>query len=461
MKDFETKYKAKYQTEYQKLNNEQKEAVDSIFGPVLVVAGPGSGKTQLLALRVANILDKTDTLPNQILCLTFTDSAANNMKTRLASFMGPMAYKVAVHTFHSFATEVIAQNQEYFFFGAGFRPVDPITQIQILRTIFENLEHKNPLRAHHPEQDYTFLSDALSVIEALKKGGLTPSEFRNLLIQNQFFLEKSDPELSEIFSEKVSVKTVENLWKWFENITNFENTNYLKRLDNSQDAEAHTWTDIYPSLENFVLVQLQQALQQTAENTVKISTSSVTAWKNKFFAKNTQNQSHFKDLLKLGKWLTLADIYENYQDTLFNNGLFDFSDMLLELVKVFEDPNKIDLKYNLQEKFQFILVDEFQDTNGVQMRILENLIDSEINEGLPNVLLVGDDDQAIFKFQGANLANMLKFRSKYPKTKLVRLRKNYRSTQDILDLAMGVIEQSSERLDLEGQKKVIEAVKKL
>ena len=95
---------------YNNLNSSQKQAVDTIDGPVMVIAGPGTGKTELLSVRTANILQKTDTLPENILCLTFTESGANAMRQRLTDIIGKDAYKVAVHTFHSFGSEVINQN---------------------------------------------------------------------------------------------------------------------------------------------------------------------------------------------------------------------------------------------------------------------------------------------------------------------------------------------------------------
>ncbi len=98
---------------YKKLNGNQKRAVDTIDGPVLIVAGPGSGKTEILSLRVANILQKTDVHPRNILCLTFTDAAAVNMRKRLADIIGPDAYRVAIYTFHSFALSITERFPEY------------------------------------------------------------------------------------------------------------------------------------------------------------------------------------------------------------------------------------------------------------------------------------------------------------------------------------------------------------
>src|SRR5476649_2234979 len=103
-----------FQHAYKQLNPDQKQAVDTIEGPVMVIAGPGTGKTQILASRIANILQKTDTLPSSILALTFTESAAKNMQQRLISLIGPTAYSVHVQTFHSFCGEVIMAHPEFF-----------------------------------------------------------------------------------------------------------------------------------------------------------------------------------------------------------------------------------------------------------------------------------------------------------------------------------------------------------
>ena len=105
---------SKFDESYKKLNAAQKKAVDTIDGPVMVVAGPGSGKTEILSLRVANILRMTDATPGNILCLTFTDSAAVNMRKRLVALLGNAAYRIPIHTFHGFGVEVINSYPEYF-----------------------------------------------------------------------------------------------------------------------------------------------------------------------------------------------------------------------------------------------------------------------------------------------------------------------------------------------------------
>ncbi len=111
---------AGFDSEYKKLNKAQKDAVDAIYGPVLVIAGPGTGKTQLLSMRVANILRKTDADAGNILCLTFTNKAAANMRTRLFKLAGAEANKVTVKTFHGFAAELMAGYPDYFWNGARY-----------------------------------------------------------------------------------------------------------------------------------------------------------------------------------------------------------------------------------------------------------------------------------------------------------------------------------------------------
>src|SRR5690349_4490837 len=169
-----------FTTRYQKLNAAQKEAVDTLEGPVMVIAGPGTGKTELLSMRAANILKKTDTLPENILCLTFTESGASAMRKRLASIIGPAAYKIAIHTFHSFGTEIMNQNAQFFYHGANFRAADELSSYELLHTIFDELEYDNPLTSKM-NGEYTYLKDVLSTISELKKSGLTSDELLKIL----------------------------------------------------------------------------------------------------------------------------------------------------------------------------------------------------------------------------------------------------------------------------------------
>jgi len=442
---------------YKNLNPEQKEAVDTIEGPVLVVAGPGSGKTELLSLRIANILEKTDTLASSILCLTFTDAAANNMRQRLAGLIGKEAYKVAIHTFHSFGTEIISQNPEYFYKGAIYNPADKLLQTQILDDIFKKLKHGDPLASFHPEQGFVYLGDALNKISELKKAAITPEQLHDLLQEDKEFINKTSEILTDLFAERTSAKNLEKFNVAIEKLENINTSKAQQALNlknsnnsskNSQAKEPCTSSNSnsqnFPSLKEILIDSLKQAYQEAIE-TEKPSTKPLTQWKTKYTKKDHEKNTIFKDKDRIEKLESLANIYSTYQKALHKQGYFDFADMLLNTVQALE--KYPELKYNIQEKYLYTLVDEFQDTNGVQSRLLDLIADATVNEGRPNLLAVGDDDQAIYKFQGANIQNILEFHTKYRDPKLVVLNKNYRSTQDILDLVRNIILQGEERLE--------------
>src|SRR5262245_35351012 len=137
---------ATYRETFATLNPAQKKAVQTIDGPVLVIAGPGTGKTQLLTTRIAHILATTDTRPQNILCLTFTDSAAQTMRERLADMIGQQAYDVTISTYHAFGSDLIWRFPEYFAEQADLRPVDDLTIDRIFRAIIANLPFSNPLK---------------------------------------------------------------------------------------------------------------------------------------------------------------------------------------------------------------------------------------------------------------------------------------------------------------------------
>jgi DNA helicase II / ATP-dependent DNA helicase PcrA len=172
MTDFDEAYKA--------LNPSQRRAVDTIDGPVLVVAGPGTGKTQLLSVRAANILRQTDAQASNILCLTFTESAALEMRRRLIKLMGAEGNRIAVHTFHSFGADIINAYPEYFYSGAQFSPADELTGYELLRDIFETLPHNNVL-AKTMNNEFTALKDVKAAISHLKRAGLSPKELLAIL----------------------------------------------------------------------------------------------------------------------------------------------------------------------------------------------------------------------------------------------------------------------------------------
>ncbi len=415
---------------YQKLNDAQKKAVDTIEGPVLVVAGPVSGHPELLSLRVANILQLTDATPSSLLCLTFTDAAAANMRKRLAGLIGSEAYRVNIATFHSFGSEIIHQYPEYFHDGAFYNPADELTRIAIMEEIFAELKHNSPFKSYHPDQGYTYLKDVITKIGELKKGGLSPQEFKHIIDGNKTFLDQVAPLLAHLFDDRVSTKTLVHLKKLREDIEKIS----IPKLTALP----------YQSLQETITQSLALALEK-AEAGEKIHTKPLTEWKNLYTRKNIRKETVFKDAVALEKHLALAEVYKKYQDKLKMLGYFDFEDMLMETVTAME--KHADLRFNLQEKYLYVLVDEFQDTNGIQMRLLHTILNMEVTEGRPNILVVGDDDQAIYKFQGANIENILTFHARFKDPEIIVLRHNYRSHQNILDFVRKIILQGNDRLE--------------
>jgi len=410
---------------YRKLNARQKQAVDAIDGPVMVIAGPGTGKTELLSMRAANILRQTDTLAENILCLTFTESGASAMRQRLLQIIGPDAYKVAIHTFHSFGSEVINQNSEFFYHGAHFRAADQLSSYEILRTIFDELPHTSPL-ASKMNDEYTHLGDTLSVISELKKSGLTSDELATVCDANDTVIAVAEPLLAKVFAARLNKTTASQLAALVETI----------RASGGEVA----LPGITP-LSQLLADSLQSAVDQADETN---STKPVTAWRNAWMKKDEKGNFIVKSRERQAKLRAAGDIYEKYLVRMQAAELYDFDDMILRVVHAMEV--FANLRYNLQEKYQYIMVDEFQDTNLAQMRILHNLAASETNHQ-PNVLVVGDDDQAIYSFQGADIGNIHGFRSLFPATQLIVLTDNYRSTDTILSHARSVITLGTERLE--------------
>lgn len=429
MNEFAKRYKA--------LNDNQKKAVDTIDGPVMVVAGPGTGKTELLSVRVANILDKTDTLPGNILCLTFTDSGAIAMRERLARLLGPDAYKVAIHTFHSFGTEVINQYGEYFYSGAHFRPADELSSYEILSEILDKLSHDDPLSSMMNGQ-FTYLRDIQTTISELKKGGLTPDELEDILERNTKFINQIQPSLQTAFGPRISAASHDLARK------------LLDELDKYTDEALEL--PGYHSLAKLIRQSLSRAIEDAETDN---SSKPLTAWKNTYLEKNPEGEMTLKDQRRGEKLTSLAKIYADYLVSMQQHELFDYDDMILRVVHALEAFSE--LRFSLQERYQYILVDEFQDTNDAQMRLVWNLTNNPVSEGRPNLMVVGDDDQAIYRFQGAELSNILDFTTRYKDVAIITLQDNYRSTKNILELSRSVIVQAEERLEnsLENVSKIL------
>src|ERR1700704_563566 len=162
----------KFSDEYQKLNDQQRKAVDTIEGPVMVIAGPGTGKTQILASRIGKILLETDAAPQNILCLTYTDAGSLAMRRRLLQFIGPDAYKVNIYTFHAFCNDIIQENLSLFE-KTSLNPVSDLERIQLYKTLIDGLPKNNILKRYRGDVYYE-ISNLQQLFSAMKREGWTP-----------------------------------------------------------------------------------------------------------------------------------------------------------------------------------------------------------------------------------------------------------------------------------------------
>ncbi len=324
---------------YKKLNPAQKQAVDTIEGPLMVIAGPGTGKTHVLAARIANILLKTDTPPHAILALTFTESAANNMRARVVSIMGNTGYYVNISTFHSFCVEIIKTNPEYFEIDRNSEALSSLSRYGLFESIIKEL----PLKALKPlSRTMFYLTDIASSISDLKREGITPDNF-DRIVKKAFAI-------------------------------NLENLKLTKAELNKEINSRH------------------------------------------------KNQE-------------LATVYHEYEIRLRQALAFDFDDMVALVVEAFNQHKELLLKY--QETLHYFLIDEYQDTNSAQNKIVSLL--AEFWGEKADVFVVGDPNQAIFRFQGASIENVADFAKKYPNAPIINLSRSYRSPQFLLDSARTVI----------------------
>ena len=403
------------------LNEQQRKAVEYLDGPLLVLAGPGTGKTQLLSCKVEYILKHTDTNPDNILCLTFTESGASNMRERLKSIIGSAAAsKVNIGTYHSFGGEILAQYKNYApEYGRRLDSVvDDVTRFKIIKAIQDNLPGTDILCGDK-------VKDILSVIDEAKSANFSAEDLAQIaecnLADSKLISEEVSPLLSNVVP-RVFKESYENAYRPIYEV--------LK-----QYAEM---SPILPSVERSVMSivrSLKDALNE-AEDSQKIKP--LTSWKDEYFEKDEHGNYRLKDRVANLKLKSAAGIMQKYQSYLLENGLYDFNDMIQEAVKALKTDDGF--RMTMQEKYQYIMLDEFQDTNPAQLSIVQALTDYE----KPMVMAVGDDDQAIYEFQGALSSNLLDFQRHYS-ANVIPLVENYRSTQEILDFSKEVIAQAPDR----------------
>lgn len=414
-----------FRSAYKQLNNAQRQAVDAIDGPVLVIAGPGTGKTQLLSVRVANILDKTDTDPSSILCLTFTNFAATNMSERLQKLIGPSAHNVMIKTFHSFAAEIMNLYPDYFWNGARLQIAPDAVQIEIIQSILAKLPLSDPLSMKFAGS-FTAINDVQQGLKLTKEAGLSPDKLMAMIEVNDSYIDLIEPRLVKILEKALSNKKLPELADEINKLPD-------QPIDEAVKPLISLSTVIKESLALAVATDLQ------ANKTVETG-----KWKRRWLQSIGGQKAMHDERRRNSWWRALAGVYASYRNHLHQQGYYDYSDMLIEVISQLEQHP--DLLAGIQEQCLYVLIDEFQDSNAAQMRLAHLITNSPSNEGQPNLMAVGDDDQTIFAFNGAELNNMLAFRRAYPKTKTILLTDNYRSTQAVLDFSQTIIEQADDRL---------------
>lgn len=336
---------------YEKLNKEQRAAVDAIDGPVMVVAGPGTGKTQILALRIANILRETDTPADGILCLTFTNSGVRAMQERLRTYIGPAASKVTVSTFHSFGMGLLEEFYAYLGLASAPRLIDDVQSVALCDEILRAGDWKHIRTRANPA---LYFRDITSLVSLVKRERITPLRF-----------------LAEVERDIESVK----------NDPEHISTRGPSKGRLKQDAERRI-----------------ESLERTRE---------------------------------------LVAFYGRYEELKAERNLLDYDDVLESIVRLVEVSE--DAREAIRVRYLYVLVDEHQDSSGVQNDFL-----SRVWGGLerPNLFVVGDDRQLIYGFGGASLEHFENFRTAFGPSRRFTLLDNYRSTQTILDSAETLLQSS-------------------
>jgi DNA helicase-2/ATP-dependent DNA helicase PcrA len=311
------------------LNKEQLEAVKTTEGPLLVLAGAGSGKTKVLTTRVAYLIDELGISPDSILAITFTNKAAKEMKERVIKMLGPIGYQIQISTFHSFGLTILKEHYDKLGYDKNFTILDSDDSLTVVKKILKDMD-KDP-KQYSPKAIRNRISSA-----------------KNELMEPEELSKFSNNEIDEL----------------------------------------------------------------------------------------------------------VVDVYKKYKNKLRTNNSLDFDDLLMLPITLFR--SNPDILKNYQDKFKYVLIDEYQDTNEAQY-----LLTKMISARYKNICVVGDNDQSIYSFRGSNYKNILNFEKDYKDAKVIMLERNYRSTKQILDVANNVIKKNTLRkdknlwTDVDGGEKVI------
>ena len=297
------------------LNDMQKKAVLKTDGPLLVLAGAGSGKTKVLTTKIAYLIIEKNVDPSNILAITFTNKAAKEMKDRVINMLGPSGYLIQISTFHSFGLTIMKENYEHLGYDKNFTILDSDDSLTIIKKILKDMNLD--VKQYNPRAIRNQISGA-------KNNLLSPNDYEK-----------------------------------------YANTDFEKKV---------------------------------------------------------------------------LDIYKKYQTKLYSNNSLDFDDLLMLPLVLFE--KKPDILKNYQEKYKYILIDEYQDTNEAQY-----ILAKKISAKYKNICVVGDENQSIYSFRGSNYKNILNFEKDYKNSEVILLEENYRSTQNILNAANNIIKNNTQRKD--------------
>lgn len=346
-----------------KPNERQQQCINAIDGKIMVLAGPGTGKTFTVINRIAYMLEK-GILPDSILCLTFSDAAASEMKSRLNNQVGIIASGVNVYTYHSFCNEIIKMFPDKFGVSQNISLINPTLQRELMT---ETIDEAN-IKAFVTQRGgkYQYIDTFIKAVSKLKSLRINKHDYLSLINSNPDLLPRINILKSEI-EEKQK--------KGDSRITT--RLNEIAKIEEKIEKAHEIWT-----------------------------------------------------------------IFEIYTKKMIEHNLIDFADMINLVIDKFEQDN--DFLKEVSAGFKYFIVDEYQDTNDLQNKILFSLLDSN---DYKNIFVVGDDDQIIYGFQGANSENVDNFLKRYPDTKVICLTENNRSTQPILDLSYRIVTQDSTRLE--------------
>ncbi len=343
-----------------KLNTSQQQAVEYHKGPLLIVAGAGTGKTTTLVEKIKYLIKHEHAKPEEILCLTFTDKAAYEMEERVDRAMPYGYFQMWISTFHKFADEILRDD----IYHLGLNPAyDLMTQAQSILFLKKNLFHLN-LKYYRPVSNPTkFVEGLLQHFSRLHDEDISPDDYATWVKKRSTYCH--------------SVRQL---------------------ADDPKSRNKKTGSQVKPGM--------------TTEQNISIE--------------------------EIEQYKELSEAYSKYQQLKTEHDVMDFDDLIYYLIKLFRERPNVLKQY--QQKFKYVLVDEFQDTNIAQYELIKLLCPIKTN---PNLTVVGDDSQAIYKFRGASVSNIMTFMEDYPKAKQISLLDNYRSNQTVLDHAYHLIQNNN------------------